>query len=230
MSIEVEARPARPSVTDARRPLRSRQTRWAGATAGWLARRHVAPNWISFASLAFATVAGGCLALAAVTDGTARAALLIGSAAGIQLRLLCNLLDGMVAVEGGLKTPSGEIFNDLPDRVSDALILLGAGYFTGASLAWGSTLGWAAALLAIMTAYVRVLGATVTGVHHYFGPMAKPHRMALMTAACLVAAVARPMVADGWVMAGALSLVVAGCLITIARRTRRILNDPESAR
>jgi len=41
---------------------------------------------------------------------------------------VCNLLDGMVAIEGGLKTPAGELFNDVPDRISDPLILVGAGY------------------------------------------------------------------------------------------------------
>src|SRR5439155_1544730 len=86
--------------------------------------------------------------------------------AGIQLRLLCNLLDGMVAIEGGLQSKSGDVFNEVPDRVSDALILLGAGYATAPALglAWAGALGSAAALLAVLTAYVRALGATVGGL------------------------------------------------------------------
>ena len=32
----------------------------------------------------------------------------------------------MVAVEGDLRSPVGAVFNDLPDRVSDSLILIGA--------------------------------------------------------------------------------------------------------
>lgn len=50
------------------------------------------------------------------------------AAAMIQGRLLCNLMDGLMAIEGNLKSASGEIYNDAPDRVSDALILVGAGY------------------------------------------------------------------------------------------------------
>ena len=38
------------------------------------------------------------------------------------------MLDGMVAIEGGRQTKSGEIFNDLPDRIADALIFVCAGY------------------------------------------------------------------------------------------------------
>ena len=50
----------------------------------------------------------------------------------------------MVAVEGGFRTKTGELFNEFPDRVSDTLVLLGAGY---AGAPYGPTLGWAAALL-----------------------------------------------------------------------------------
>src|SRR5215475_6504615 len=86
-----------------------------------------------------------------------RAALLVVAAAGIQLRLLCNLLDGMVAVEGGRGTKSGEVFNDAPDRLADVLIFVGAGYALRWP-DWGSALGWAAAVVAVLTAYVRILG------------------------------------------------------------------------
>jgi phosphatidylglycerophosphate synthase len=67
--------------------------------------------------------------------------LMILSICGIQLRLLCNLLDGMVAIEGGFKTKTGEIFNELPDRLSDALILIGAAYSVP-TVAATHDLGW----------------------------------------------------------------------------------------
>lgn len=73
----------------------------------------------------------------------------------VQGRLICNLLDGMVAVEGGLRSPVGAVFNDLPDRVSDSLILIGAGYGLAGFITYAPQLGWAAALMAVMTAYVR---------------------------------------------------------------------------
>ena len=43
-----------------------------------------------------------------------------------QYGLLANLLDGLVAVEGGRRSPTGELFNEVPDRVSDVLVLAGA--------------------------------------------------------------------------------------------------------
>ena len=129
-------------------------------------------------------------------------------------------------MEGGFKTKSGEIYNELPDRFADAFILAGAGY------AWGgdnltSTAGWAAALAAVVTAYVRALGVAAGASQYFLGPMAKPHRMALMTLACLGATAA---VWSGWqfdFMGTALWLVVAGCVITIFRRVRRIVAELE---
>ena len=115
--------------------------------------------------------------------------LLILAVCGMQLRLLCNLFDGMVAIEGGFKTKAGEIFNELPDRFSDAFIFIGAGYALP-EFAWSRELGWAAAVLAVITAYVRALGASMGAGQHFIGPMAKQQRMALMTAACLISAAA----------------------------------------
>lgn len=65
-------------------------------------------------------------------------------------RLLCNLFDGMVAIEGGKRSENGDLFNDIPDRFSDVLLLVPAGYIAGG---WGIELAWLAAILAIMTAY-----------------------------------------------------------------------------
>ena len=76
----------------------------------------------------------------------------------IQMRLLCNLFDGMVAVEGGHKTKSGEIYNELPERFADVFILVGAGN-AWMRVEWGPLLGWLCAVLALLTAYVRALGA-----------------------------------------------------------------------
>src|SRR5437016_1070119 len=91
-----------------RRPLRSRSlalpVRLATALADW----RIQPNHISLASVGAAALAGLCL-----LGGQYLAAALF-----IQLRLLCNLIDGMVAIEGGRRSASGEIYNELPDRIS----------------------------------------------------------------------------------------------------------------
>ncbi len=212
-----------------RRPLRSRQSRWATAAAGWLARRQVRPNVISLASVVFAALAGGCLAASGVDGPVPRPVLRAVAAGMIQLRLVCNLLDGMVAIEGGLKTKSGELYNDVPDRISDPLILIGAGYGVVWG-PWGSELGWLAAALAIMTAYVRVLGVSV-GTRAYFeGPMAKQHRMAVLTAACAVGAIEAIVVKPytGTAVGVALVVIVLGSVLTVQRRLGRIAAEMES--
>lgn len=212
-----------------RRPIRSRESRWAAPAAAWLTRIGARPNVISMLSVVFACAAAVALLLTRSAPPRWQAALFVVAALGIQLRLLCNLLDGMVAIEGGRKTRSGELFNELPDRLSDVLILVCAGYAETAAT-WGEALGWAAAVLAVLTAYVRAFGASLTGAQHFVGPMAKPHRMAVMTVACLAAAVQAWLGAAPSVLPLGLALVVVGCVVTLVRRTRRILADLEAPR
>jgi len=210
-----------------RRPLTSRDTKWAAALSGWLARKQIQPNLISVFSLVFASVAGLAL-IGAGGDGVVRRVLLLILAAGcIQLRLLCNLLDGMVAVEGGFKTKSGEIYNELPDRFADVVILAGAGYSLPNSL-WLQTLGWMAAALAVITAYVRAMGVAAGAPQYFIGPMAKPHRMAVLTVTCVVLAVLALFKLTFDLMQISLLVICAGCLVTIARRVVRIARDLES--
>ena len=130
-----------------RRPIKARDTNWAASSARWLARVGLRPNQISVLSVVFAGLAAGSLALTPSSPAHWQIILYVAAAACIQLRLLCNLFDGMVAVEGGLKTKSGEIYNELPDRLSDALALVGAGYAFPAQQ-WSHSLGWAGAVLA----------------------------------------------------------------------------------
>lgn len=210
-----------------RRPLRSRQTRWAAVLAGWLTRAGVSPNAISGASVVFAALAGLCLLGAAGGQPGRRIVLLLVAAGGIQLRLLCNLLDGMVAIEGGRKTKSGEVWNDMPDRLADALVFVPAGYgVTG--VPWGPGLGWTAGLLAVLTAYVRVLGGALGLAQDFGGPMAKQHRMAVMTAASVLAAAEVALGLSGRALGVALAVVVVGCAVTVVRRTARLVRALEA--
>jgi phosphatidylglycerophosphate synthase len=216
---------ASPEPGSARRPLSSRDTAWAAALSRALVRWRIRPNAISLFSVAATAGSGAALVAAPRCPSAAgAAALYIAAAAGIQLRLLCNLMDGMVAVEGGMGGPLGELYNDLPDRFADAFVLVGAGY---ALRDWphGVELGWLVAALAVLTAYVRVLGAAAGAKHYFLGPMAKPHRMAAMTAACLLAAGERLI---GWpqrILPAALALIAVGCLVTMGRRLVRIAAD-----
>jgi phosphatidylglycerophosphate synthase len=205
-----------------RRPLKSRNTKLAAAVAARLARARIHPNTISVAGAGFAAAAGTCLFFAGRTPPDWRFSLmLLVGVAGMQFRLLCNLFDGMVAIEGGMKTKAGEIYNELPDRFSDAFIFIGAAYTTP-GLHGSPELGWAAAVLAVITAYVRALGASMGAGQQFTGPMAKQQRMALMTAACLIAACAPLWPQLTWAMPLALAGVVLGCLMTIFRRCRLI--------
>ncbi len=206
-----------PESEPARRPLKSRQTRWAQAVAAALARSDVTPNQISVMSMVFGFVACGCFLGAAQLGPLGRALMLVGAASGIQLRLLCNLIDGMVAVEGGKRTKTGEIYNDAPDRVADVAILAGAGYGI-TSITWGGDLGWAASVVAVATAYVRYLGAGMGAPQLFLGPMAKPHRMATLTIACLVGVGESLAGSPGYAIPAALGLVVVGGGVTIVRR------------
>ena len=209
-----------------RRPIAARSSTWASRTARWLARRGLRPNQISLLSIVFAAIAGVALAASANTTTTQRVVLLVVAAACIPLRLLCNLFDGMLAVEGGMQSPTGELYNELPDRVADTLIMVGAGYAGGP--VGIVTLGWLAALMAVMVAYVRALGAAAGAQQHFLGPMAKPTRMHVMIGGCLFAVVETVL---GWpprVLPLALLVVVIGGLITIARRLRRIAADLEA--
>jgi phosphatidylglycerophosphate synthase len=207
----------------ARRPLASRGKPWSWALARRLTAWRVSPNLISGSSAVFTGLAGACFILAPRSSLGAGILLYVGAAAGIQLRLLANLMDGMVAVEGGLGSKTGELWNDLPDRFADALVFVGAGY--GLPGVWhGTVLGWMAAVAAIITAYVRVLGVASGTPQHFEGPMAKPHRMATMTGAALLAAVLLG-VDVLWsvrVVALGLILIIAGCGVTILRRLSRI--------
>lgn len=189
-----------------------------------LTRAGVAPNAISLASLVFAIAAGLCLAWTAQREETTRQLLFLAAAAFIQLRLLCNMLDGLVAVEGGKRTVYGEIFNDMPDRFADVAILVGAGYSI-TSFSWGHELGWLAATLAVITAYIRLLGGSMGVTQYFVGPMAKPHRMALLTAACVISVFETFLGLGGKTMALALIVMVLGMLVTCVRRTARIVAD-----
>jgi len=145
-----------------------------------------------------------------IVEAPARPWLFLASAACIQLRLLANMIDGLVAVEGGRGGPTGAIWNEFPDRIEDSLFLVATGYAAG--MPW---LGWLAALLAAICSYVRLLGGTLGMPQDFSGPMAKPHRMAALTLGCLVA------IAWSQGLVLALGLIAAGTVVTIFRRLAR---------
>lgn len=196
-----------------RRPIATRDRKWAQRATAWLAQKKVTPNRISQASILFAAIAGVAFWL---SNGSA-AVWLIVAALGVQGRLLCNLFDGMVAVEGGRAEPDGPFWNEAPDRYADILILVGMGLGGGMP-----ALGWAAATMAVLTAYTREAGVAQGLDADFAGPMAKQHRMALATLAAVVA-VFLPVMFGFATLELALWAILAGAGFTAARRGKRMI-------
>jgi len=217
---------------DGRRPLKSRKVKLFHRLASWLNKLGVTPNAISIMSVFFAIGAGAGMAATSLTWVTQGRWLWLVAAAFIQLRLLCNLLDGLVAVECNRKTANGDMFNEIPDRVADVAILVGAGYALGGC----PVLGYVAALMAIFIAYIRALGASLAGIQVFHGPMAKPQRMFILTVVCLTSWVAPSALHVTLAgnrfgpMAFALAIVVLGGLATVIRRCRAISQTLNGAR
>ena len=210
-------------MSDDRRPISQRSAGWAQASAARLARLGLSADAVSALGLGAAVLGAALFLASGATEGGARTATLLGAAVCIQLRLLCNMLDGMVAVEHGRGGPLGPIWNELPDRLADLLFLVGAGY--GAQLAgaaWAAHLGWAAGVCAVLTAYVRELGRAAGRPADFSGPLAKPRRMFLLTVATLISAAEPLWDGDGKTLAFALGLIALGSAFTVVNRTARL--------
>jgi phosphatidylglycerophosphate synthase len=197
---------------DGRRPIAARNSGFAKLLTQALLRTGISPDQISVASMAFAALGAASIAYA-----PAHPALYLAAVAGIQLRLLCNLLDGMVAVEGGRGSALGALYNEVPDRVADTLLLVAMGYAAGSS--W---LGWACALVAALTAYFRVFGGALGQIQDFRGPMAKQHRMALLSVACILAFAEALVWQERHVLVFACWIMLIGALATCVTRLKAI--------
>jgi len=203
-----------------------------------LAAAGISPNAISLSSIFFALIASAALIL---TSKVAPASLpqrllFITAILTITLRMLANLFDGLVAIQFNRASTLGLLYNEAPDRISDALILIALGYASTNTI---PALGWAAACAAILIAYIRVLGVTAGANHHFLGPMSKPQRMytVILTSTYLTLtpeslqsiqitnnnASLLPITIN--IPTLALSIILLGSVITIARRLRAITRD-----
>lgn len=218
--------------TERRRPLAVRDIPlW-----DWLVRRlagsRLTPNQVSVIGMIAGVGGGGLLALTAtmpVGDPVQRWALL-AVVVLVVLRGACNIFDGVLAVETGRASRLGLLFNEVPDRVSDVALLVGAGFAVG-SHPW---LGLVAALGSLATAYVRVQVQIAGAPADYSGPMAKPARMFVCVAALLALAAgpASWSAVETGVIAIALGVIVVGTAVTAVRRlvraSRHLQANPEA--
>ena len=219
-----------------RRPLASRELKIWQKVAAALAARNVSPNFISVAGMIVGVVAGVALYATGETVGWSQRLAWLGAAICIQLRLLANMLDGMVAIASQRASALGELYNELPDRASDVAIIIGAGYAAGGT----PVLGYIAACVAVLTAYVRAVGKAAGASDLFVGPMAKPHRMFTLTVVSVLM-FAWP---GGGQLAGinkdgearylgvaalGLAVIILGGCVTIYRRIARIVRHQQSS-
>src|SRR5690606_14018765 len=201
-----------------RRPIAARGNVLVQRFSAWLARTGISPNLISMASIVFAALGTAALLELESPWGAWLCAI------AIVLRLLCNLFDGLVAVEHARKTPTGVLYNEVPDRIADSLFLVALGHAAG--MPW---CGWLAALLAALTAYIRTLGGTVLGAQDFRGPMAKPHRMWLMVAACVLAPLETRLAGTTYALPTAVIAIAAGSALTCWTRLHAIARQLREA-
>jgi phosphatidylglycerophosphate synthase len=210
----------KPGPIEARRPIASRNSPGVKRLAALMLKTGVAPNQISVASIAAACVGG-----AALMKAPQHPTLFLVTVICIQLRLMCNLLDGLVAVEGGQKTRDGPLYNEIPDRIADTVLILALGYALEASWPGWAWIGWAGALAAAVTAYIRILGGSLGLAQDFRGPMAKQHRMGVMTVACLAAFTESWMQPTAYALLAGAIIILAGSLLTCGLRTLAIRHD-----
>lgn len=215
---------------EARRPLALRSLGCWNWLLGKVAGTRVTPNQISVLGMFFGLLAGVLLYLTSSLEGgspSQRAVLLVGILV-IVLRGACNIFDGVLAVETGRASRLGLLFNEVPDRISDVGIYVGAGYAIGSH----PTLGWAAALGAVSTAYIRIQVQLAGSSPDFSGPMAKPARMIVL---CLAMASLALLPLNGFVLPSggqglgpigiSLALIVLGSFATVVTRLRHATRE-----
>lgn len=211
-----------PRISD-RRNVPAREQKWSKFLARRLAQANISPNSISMAGVIAALCAAAALVATRETEGLSQNFLWIAAGALVGLRLICNMLDGMVAVEWGRSSAVGALYNEIPDRLSDLVILLGAGYSAGGHQA----LGYWAAFSAVFTAYVRVAARSVGAPSDFGGPMAKQQRMAVIIICAAYLGFTPYTWHFSWgesaysLMALALGLITIGSVVTAILRIRR---------
>lgn len=202
-----------------RRNLKSRSTFWAKSLAKALAKTNITPNQISILSILMSLIA-----MIAFYYSVNHPYLLLIAAFFIQMRLLCNLLDGMVAIEYKKKSNLGDIYNDLPDRFADIFIILGL-TLSVANMPYAIQIGGLAVIFAVMTAYIRVLGRSLGTQSYFIGPLAKQHRMFVCTLCAVLQYLFYLLNIDFPVIYYGLYVIAIGSLITCFTRLFKIVHE-----
>lgn len=165
-------------------------------------RSGISADALTVAGLAFATLAG-----MGVWLGREASVWLLLVPVGAFLRTAANALDGMVATATETARPTGEVLNEVSDRLGDVAVLLPLVVLPGVSDALVA--GTLAASL--VTSYLGIAAKAAGGPRIYAGMMGKPDRMFVVGAAAIVGLVLDdPGAAFTW----ALWIILTGVVIT----------------
>ena len=180
-------------------------------------RAGIHPDAISYSSIVVAGIGAICFWRASTWPG-----LLLIAPLFCFLRLWLNMLDGMVAIAAGKASARGEILNDLPDRISDVIIFLGA-----AESGWmNPRIGYLTAIMSVLTAYVGLFGQAIGASRQFGGVMSKPWRMVVLGIGSWAAFLSDAQIARLWsvqVLDWTCLVILAGCAQTIIVRLQRIM-------
>jgi phosphatidylglycerophosphate synthase len=202
-----------------RRPIADVFRATAGLAVRICVRLGIHPDAVSYASIAASGIAAICFWKSALFPW-----LLILGPLFCYLRLWLNMLDGMVAIASGKASYRGEILNDLPDRLSDVLIFAGVAHSGLCAI----ESGYWAAILALLTAYVGMLGQAARVQREFSGIMSKPWRMVTLHIGAWITFAAIEFHADEihWesltILDWTCIAIIAGCVQTITVRLKRI--------
>jgi phosphatidylglycerophosphate synthase len=196
-----------------RRPIAGIFRRTADAATRFCVRNGIHPDAISYLSILAAAVAAICFWKSGQTRW-----LLIIAPLFCYLRLWSNMLDGMVAVAAGKASARGEILNDLPDRISDVIIFVGVAH----SGLMDPLIGYWAAILAVLTAYVGLFGQALGVQREFGGIMSKPWRMVALSIGAWLEFSGCPSFGFLTIFDWTCIVVIAGCIETIVVRLKRI--------
>jgi phosphatidylglycerophosphate synthase len=176
-------------------------------------RGGVHPDTISYLSILAAVIAAICF-------WKSRQArwLLIAAPLFCYLRLWFNMLDGMVAVAANKANRRGEILNDLPDRISDVIIFVGVAH----SGLMNPLIGYWAAILALLTAYVGLFGQALGVQREFGGIMSKPWRMVALSIGSWLEFVIARSFGSFTILDWTCLVIIAGCVQTIVVRLKRV--------
>lgn len=190
----------------------STKSRWQRALkpiVAFCVRYRIQPDVFTYGAIVLSVAAGAAFILAAD-----RMAWLWIVPPFVLLRLLFNLMDGLLARELRLADTWGEVKNEFGDRIADGAIFLGLvfGGYVDAQMAA------LALFLMLLVSYLGILGKALGGERVYGGVFAKGDRMISLALFTLYPVLTGNLQSFNWYLLFASS----AALVTVLQRLRVI--------